>query len=176
MRTVIAGGRDYHLTHKDYQVLEWLKHILPITEVVSGTARGADIAGEFWAQKQGLDVTQFPADWEQHGNRAGPIRNDKMAKFAQAVVLFPGGRGTDNMARAAERHGCVVFDYRQGIPECLDQIKKPSNSANKLTAEKVRDIRKRLANGAKLGEVAGEYGVSKMSVYKIKERVTWTDV
>jgi len=44
---------------------------------------------------------------------AGPIRNGTMAHYADAVALFPGGRGTEDMARQSEQKGLEIFDYRQ---------------------------------------------------------------
>lgn len=71
MRTIIAGGRDYKLTESDIDRLD----SLPISEVVSGRATGADTDGENYAYFKGLPVKQFPADWKTHGKAAGPIRN-----------------------------------------------------------------------------------------------------
>lgn len=110
MKTVIAGGRDYQLTAEDYARLDRL----PITEVVSGGARGADTCGEMWATRTGKPVRRFPADWDKYGKSAGMIRNGEMAAYAEAVVLFPGGRGTDNMFQTAVRRGLVIYDYRNG--------------------------------------------------------------
>lgn len=106
--TVVAGGRDYWLSAKDVELLD----SLPIGEVVSGGAKGADTCGEHWAVKRGLPFRRFPADWDRFGTKAGPIRNDEMAKHARAVVLFPGNAGTDNMFRVAKLRKLVIFDFR----------------------------------------------------------------
>ncbi len=103
---VVAGGRDYRITEADEA---WLD-TLPIREVVSGGASGADAGGEAWARKRGIPVKRFPADWNTHGRAAGPIRNRQMAEYADGVVLFPGGRGTDSMRREAERRGLQIFN------------------------------------------------------------------
>ena len=108
MKTIIAGGRDYFLTQDDIRFLL----TLPITEVVSGGANGADRGGEVFAQCNDIDMKRFPADWSAHGRAAGPIRNEEMAKYADAVVLFPGGKGTDNMAKVAKKHGLKIYDRR----------------------------------------------------------------
>jgi hypothetical protein len=111
VKTIIAGGRDYQLTNWDRGLLE----VLPITEVVSGGARGADAGGEQWAASRGLPVTRFPADWNSHGRRAGYLRNVQMAEYiggGGCVVLFHGGRGTDMMYKIAVSRGLLVFDFR----------------------------------------------------------------
>lgn len=112
MKLIIAGGRDYRLTQEDIAKLDAL---LPrVTEVVSGHAAGADRDGEAWAWSKGLPVRVFKANWGEYGDAAGPIRNRTMAHYADAVALFPGGRGTEDMALQAERKGLEVFDYRRG--------------------------------------------------------------
>lgn len=106
MRTVIAGGRYYRLTWVDFLYLQ----TLPITEVVSGGAKGADTGGEEFAQWVGLPVRKFPADWNRYGRSAGMRRNLEMAEYAEAVVLFPGGTGTANMRRQAIKNRLLVFE------------------------------------------------------------------
>jgi hypothetical protein len=108
MKLIIAGGRDYHLTPEDMQDLDRI----PISEVVSGGASGADADGEQYANSHGLPVTRFPADWNAHGRAAGPIRNRQMAEYADGVALFPGGRGTASMYSEARKAGIEVFDFR----------------------------------------------------------------
>ena len=111
MKTIISGGRNYELTRKDVDFI-WT---LPITEVVSGHCNsGADYWGEMWAGNNNIPLKLFPADWEKHGKAAGPIRNRQMAEYAEAVILFPGGRGTDSMYQEAKRAGLKIFDRRQG--------------------------------------------------------------
>jgi predicted Rossmann-fold nucleotide-binding protein len=34
-----------------------------------------------------------------------------MAEYAEAVVLFPGGRGTASMRREAEKAGIQIYDF-----------------------------------------------------------------
>lgn len=110
MKTIIAGGRDYHLDQWDELAL----NLLDITEVVSGCCRGVDTDGANWAKKKGIPIAYFPADWANNKKAAGPIRNRQMAEYADAVVLFPGSRGTENMYQEAMKRGLTIFDYRDG--------------------------------------------------------------
>ena len=113
MKLIIAGGRDYEITKEDHFFLnDILLNAGPISEVVSGGARGADSAGKWWAARTGIKVKVFKADWDTHGKAAGPIRNREMAKYADAVVLFPGGRGTNSMYEQAKAHGLTIYDRR----------------------------------------------------------------
>jgi hypothetical protein len=112
LRLIIAGGRDYRLSPADIARLD---ELLPeVSEVVSGAASGVDSDGEEWAARHGIKVYSFPAEWKRHGRAAGPIRNRLMAEYADAVALFPGGRGTANMHAEAVRAGLRVFDWRGG--------------------------------------------------------------
>ena len=111
LRLIIAGGRDYHMTFYDWERLDAIYAKHHITEVVSGAAPGADRDGEIWAESRGIPVRQFPADWKTHGRAAGPIRNAEMAAYADAVALFPGGRGTQSMRREAKKAGITIFDF-----------------------------------------------------------------
>lgn len=120
MKTIIAGGRDYQLTNNDLLFL----NTIPITEVVSGCANGADKGGEHYAKSMSLPVKRFHAAWNAHGKAAGPIRNRQMAEYADAVVLFPGGRGTDSMFYEATRSGLRVYDRRQPQDDEFQNIGK----------------------------------------------------
>lgn len=113
MKVIIAGGRDYHLTDSDYERLQTLKPV--ITELISGACpSGVDLESMQWAQKEGIPVRKFPADWKTHGRAAGPIRNAQMAEAADALIVFPGGRGTANMVEQARKRHLPVWDWRQG--------------------------------------------------------------
>ena len=85
MKVIVAGSRDF----KDYALLKEFLDKLVIfrsgfTEIVSGTASGADKLGERYAQEHNLAIKRFPADWEKYGKAAGHIRNRQMAEYADA--------------------------------------------------------------------------------------------
>jgi predicted Rossmann-fold nucleotide-binding protein len=105
MKTIIAGGRDYIERPGDSAFLCGVG----ITKVISGGCKGADEIGERWAGLNGIEVEIYRAEWKTKGKAAGPIRNEAMARIADAVVLFPGGKGTANMEAAAKRHGIKIF-------------------------------------------------------------------
>lgn len=50
------------------------------------------------------------------------------------------------------------------------------HGAAKLTAQKVRRIRRQLTKGSKVGELAKQYGVSHVAISHIKHRRTWIDI
>jgi YspA, cpYpsA-related SLOG family/Possible lysine decarboxylase len=112
VKVIIAGGRGYIFAAHDAKRLDALRDRLPITEVVCGCASGADTEGRKWAERAGLPVKEFRPDWDRHGRAAGPIRNGEMARYADALVAFPGGFGTSDMVRQAKAAGLRVFDWR----------------------------------------------------------------
>lgn len=110
MRTIIAGGRDYWLTPEDMRFLDVMHMMHPITEVLCGMQSGADAGGFFWScWRLGKEPRRFPADWRGLGRMAGPLRNQRMVDLADALIVFPGGRGSDDVTRRARMKGILVI-------------------------------------------------------------------
>ena len=57
-----------------------------------------------YAKEKGLFLSEWPADWDKHGNSAGFRRNAEMAHFADACVCFWDGKsvGTKHMIETAK--------------------------------------------------------------------------
>lgn len=113
MKTIIAGSRSVtleqfaeiatkHISHKD------------VSEVVSGTARGADQLGEMWADIHDIPVKRFPAKWHEFGKSAGYRRNAEMAEYADVLIAIWDGesRGTTHMINLAKKAGLDVRVYK----------------------------------------------------------------
>jgi YspA, cpYpsA-related SLOG family len=122
-KTIIAGGRDYQSNADDYDRLDLPKD--KISEVVSGGARGADTRGERWALSHKIPFRRFVPDWWGKGKAAGFLRNTEMAKYAEACVLFPGGRGTAQMYKEACHHGLRIYDWRSTGAEVITAKLEP---------------------------------------------------
>jgi hypothetical protein len=111
MKVIVAGGRNFVPRQRH---TEWLIQMLTsirTTEVVSGGCSGADFFGESVAGIIGIPFKRFNAEWNKYGKSAGPIRNEEMAQYADACILFPGGRGTANMEKTARQQGIKVIKY-----------------------------------------------------------------
>ena len=110
MIVIIAGGRTITDACKLEGAVRTFTKKWEITQVVSGGARGADALGEDWARKNRIQYVVFRADWKQHGKGAGPIRNERMAKYADALIALWDGksRGTADMIRRARSQGLIV--------------------------------------------------------------------
>jgi hypothetical protein len=108
MRVIVAGDRtftDYEFVRDTLDKLD-----LPVTEIVSGCARGVDTLGERYAEEREIPVRQFPAEWDKYGKAAGPIRNKQMAEYGDSLVAFlkPTSKGTKNMIETAHKLGLTV--------------------------------------------------------------------
>ena len=109
MKLIVAGGRSYRLGKDD---IEKLNSFSKVAELVTGGATGVDSDAEAWAMSRNISITKFMPDWEHFGRAAGPIRNKKMAEYADAVILFPGGKGTASMLKEAQIAELTIYDYR----------------------------------------------------------------
>lgn len=107
---IIAGGRDFVYTELDIAMLDEIAEKNDITEIISGGATGADNFGEEFAKINNIKLTIFKADWKTHGKAAGPIRNKRMAEYADCLYAFPGGRGTQSMINEAKRKGLIIWE------------------------------------------------------------------
>ena len=111
---IVCGGRAYDDSDAAFDALDRFHAAKPVSLVVQGGAPGADLLAKTWARSRGLPCQEERADWNKHGRKAGPIRNQHMLKTwrPQAVVAFPGGAGTAHMKRIAKEAGVPVFTPR----------------------------------------------------------------
>jgi hypothetical protein len=79
--------------------------------IFSGCAKGADTFGEEVAKDLEIKVKKFPAQWNTLGKKAGILRNEEMMKEADALIVFPGGRGTEDIIKRARQKGIKVYEY-----------------------------------------------------------------
>lgn len=112
-KIVVAGGRTYTNTGMVFICLEDI--VQKDDVIISGHAKGVDMMGEFYAQKNNLVCEIYPAEWDKYGRSAGPRRNEKMAQIADKVVVFWDfkSRGTKNMIDMAKKYKkeLFIFDY-----------------------------------------------------------------
>lgn len=141
MATVlVCGSREW--TDRD-RIRFWLKKLPSGCTVVhgdngivdpkTGTAvRGADkIAGEV-AAELGFKVRPFPADWDRHGDAAGPIRNQQMIDVMQPrrVVAFilTLMRRNGSVSKPAGSTDCLTRALAAGIPCTLVPGTRPTRA------------------------------------------------
>lgn len=110
MKVIIAGGREFNDYATLCRVCDHMLQNQKEIEIVSGTARGADLLGEQYARERGYPIQQFPADWDKYGKAAGYKRNAEMAAYADALICFWDGksRGSKHMIDLAREKGLKV--------------------------------------------------------------------
>lgn len=119
-RVLVCGGRDYGNRKFVYETLDCLLLCIPNLVIVQGDASGADRLAKDWAISRGVKHMDYPADWKNLGNAAGPIRNSHMLKDSKPkmTVAFTGGKGTDDMidkslsARLPVVRPCLKYTVR----------------------------------------------------------------
>lgn len=111
-RLLVCGGRDYidrPMIH--FYLNAALENLGDSLVLIAGGARGADSLAEEWARDHEVPVKVFQADWDTHGRKAGPIRNQLMLDEGKptAVLAFPGGKGTADMIDRATKADVPVY-------------------------------------------------------------------
>lgn len=81
---------------------------------MSGGAIGVDKAAEAWCNDMEFALHRFPVskeEWNKFGKAAGPMRNKKMAEFADGAIIIHDGesRGTKNMIEQMKRLDKPVY-------------------------------------------------------------------
>lgn len=109
MTIVVTGSRTWGDIHV---VRERLRPYLDEgARIIQGGARGADQLAREVADEFGSPVKTMQADWDQHGKRAGFLRNCAMLDEQPDLVLaFWDGasRGTKHCIDEARRRGIPV--------------------------------------------------------------------
>ena len=132
MKVIIAGGRYFIPERKHWNTLDKLHKEYSFTEIVSGKARGADSFGEEFAEMNKIPIKEFPAEWDNtnlkpclikvnpygkpYNALAGFARNQRMAEYADAVIIFHGEKGTADMRKRAMDNGLKIL-YDEDVDE-----------------------------------------------------------
>jgi hypothetical protein len=119
----VTGGREYVPNREDVTVfLRLLSDVLaayPKQEAVlrHGGCRGVDraIAALVRQAFPRIAVVEYKANWDLLGKLAGPKRNAEMLEGADALIAFPGGRGTASCIRIAEQKRVPIYYTREPV-------------------------------------------------------------
>ena len=121
MIVLVTGGRHYSGTGLVSELCRLLIDEGPIDIVINGGARGADTIAKEWADDSDIACETMMADWDTFGKRAGSIRNQamvdrvialkreqKLSDYDIVCVAAPGGHGTADCVRRAQKAGIRV--------------------------------------------------------------------
>ncbi len=126
MKVIIAGSRsitDFEIIKKAIECCPF-----PVSEVVSGRAKGVDLLGEKYAGEEKIPIKVFKPSWSdleapgaivktnrygKYNAKAGIDRNEKMGDYADALIAVWDGEstGTKHMIEYMEFLDKEVFIY-----------------------------------------------------------------
>lgn len=118
MKLLVFGGRDYRDEAAAYAALDRANARREITIIIEGGCRsrgreqiGADYFAHKWAMERGVTCITEPARWSREGRAAGPLRNQRMIDTWEpdGAIGFPGGKGTEDMARRVTIEGIQLW-------------------------------------------------------------------
>lgn len=129
MKTILVCGTREAGEEWASTVRAWMMYVSCIAwqsdnmiRFVHGAARGIDSICDTEARRLFLQVDGYPADWNKHGNTAGPIRNRAMFADAKPDLVLAFGpiiksrgrdgvklTGTGDMVSVAHEGGCQVI-------------------------------------------------------------------
>jgi hypothetical protein len=121
IKCIIAGSRSFD----DFEFLKektdifLSKFTCNNKLIISGTAKGADKLGEKYSHEKNLKLIKMPADWEEHGKKAGYLRNAEMANIATHCIIFrennsKGSTHMINIAKNKKLNIQVYDDFKKG--------------------------------------------------------------
>lgn len=123
IKILVTGSRDW--TNKDMILQAFQDEGLWFDPryyvVIHGAAKGADtLAGQI-AANLGVEVLEYPADWDQYGKAAGVIRNQQMLDEHPDIDLclafsndIGKSKGTWDMIKRVNKAGIEVRLYSEG--------------------------------------------------------------
>lgn len=111
MKVIVCGSRKNNEIERVVAELNDIDQREGITHVIHGAAQGVDTIAAVWAVCCHKEVTAFPADWDEHGRKAGYIRNLKMAKQnPDKVIAFKGHPGHNAWTRGTKMMVDIATD------------------------------------------------------------------
>ena len=116
-RVLITGSRTWTDHEYIFSVLKLeLERRGPFILVSGNCPTGADHMAEVAATRLGQEIEKHPAVWEQHGKRAGFVRNAEMVKLGAErchAFIFEDSKGATMTAKLAEKYGILTIIHRK---------------------------------------------------------------
>ena len=121
---VVTGGRSHYPTCRELEAVAVLLAEHGVTTLRHGDSKGVDRLVAGYVSARGLAVVEkWPADWDAHGNAAGPRRNrimlaggptdlfgNRPKPQADLVIALEGGSGTADCKTVANAQRVRVVE------------------------------------------------------------------
>jgi len=109
LKVIVAGSRS--IDNYDLVCDTINSSMFNIGEIVEGGARGVDLLGRRFAEERFIPFKEFPADWDQYQKRAGFIRNEEMAKYADVLIAIKKDKspGTTHMVETMRKLNKPIY-------------------------------------------------------------------
>jgi hypothetical protein len=119
-RVLICGDRDWRNQQLILDELSKIHQELGVEVVIEGengtvigrvVYKGADLMGRYAAERLGIPVLPYPANWRKYGLSAGPIRNRQILTEGKPTLVLAfhnfleNSKGTKDMVQAAMNAG-----------------------------------------------------------------------
>jgi hypothetical protein len=133
MRVIVCGGRNYADKNHVFDVLTKFNIKYSFVLLIEGGATGADRLSRQWALENSINHITYDAQWKdfsdpcikghgrygEYNKLAGSKRNQKMLDEGKPdlVLAFPGGTGTADMVRRAQKAGVPVIKFTAPVVE-----------------------------------------------------------
>ena len=166
---LICGGRDLD-EDKVFCYLQENVFVSKVFRVIAGGAKGADKAAIRWAKHNQINHTEFLADWEKFGNKAGPIRNVQMLKEGKPdiVIAFPGSVGTAHMVSIAKAKGVPVIQ----IEGNFEMVKKKTSKSrwNEEESAEPKKVKKQSSKEPSIEDLKEQVARLKKELKTVKQQ------
>ena len=113
MKLAIIGSREIYDIELESFVPE------QVSEIVSGGAKGIDTLVREFAKRKSLKITEFLPKYNIYGKAAPLKRNEEIAKYADAAIVFWNGKskGTQHTINLFKKLEKAVTVYIVNNPE-----------------------------------------------------------
>lgn len=114
MKVLVCGGSNYQDRETLFGSLDDLHAETPVTLIINGGARGADLLSSQWAKARGIALEVFKADHRALHIDAFIALNAAMLEATRPdlILAFPGGPITADMNTRASAAGIPVTIVR----------------------------------------------------------------
>lgn len=115
LKVLVCGSRDY----EDYDEMEKTlrDHLNSGTIIINGKAPGADQLSSLIAHNHKVHYAEVPAQWNNFGRAAGPLRNAAMLGLEPDLAFafytnYHKSKGTANMVKQLKEAGIRVVEVK----------------------------------------------------------------